>query len=97
MARPALVKGYPVRGLGGAVSRAFGLIVVTGIAKENAAMQNGALTISAVGNNKLRYEALRSVHAASLSDDGSSYFCAAAIPSGIGGSTDSRRTWPRGP
>ena len=56
------------------MSRAFGLIVVTGIAKENAAMQNGALTISAVGNNKLRYEALRSVHAASLSDDGSSYF-----------------------
>ena len=47
------------------MSRAFGLIVVTGIAKENAAMQNGALTISAVGNNKLRYEALRSVHAAS--------------------------------
>ena len=54
------------------MSRAFGLIVVTGIAKENVAMQNGALTISVVGNNKLRYEALRSVHAASLSDDGSS-------------------------
>jgi hypothetical protein len=44
----------------------------------------------AVGNNKLRYEALRSVHAASLSDDGSSWprpavGRAAAISSAMGG------------